>query len=69
VRGPWAYGGPEGALEWSLGGPRKFPRKEAARERAVKAKVGAVLFRKRKKIRKKNQSKGVLRVIGGPGRH
>jgi hypothetical protein len=40
VRGP----GPGGATEGSPGGPRKGPRKKAARERAVKAKVGAVCF-------------------------
>jgi hypothetical protein len=35
------------------GGPRKGPRKEAARKRAVKAKVGAVCFLEKGRKRKK----------------
>jgi hypothetical protein len=41
VMGPGAQGG---APEGFPGGTRKGPRKKAARERAVKAKVGAVCF-------------------------
>jgi hypothetical protein len=60
VRGPWR-GGPE----WSLGGPRKGPRKEAAQERAVKAKVGAVCFlEKGRKKKKKIKVKGSLGALG-----
>jgi hypothetical protein len=42
VRGPRAKRGPGGAPEGCPGVPRKGPRKDAAQERAVKAKVGAV---------------------------
>jgi hypothetical protein len=43
VTGPWAQRTP-GGPRTVPGGPRKGPRKEAARERAVKAKVDAVCF-------------------------
>jgi hypothetical protein len=62
ARGP---GGPQAGPRRISKGPRKGPRNEAAQEKAVKGKLDAVCFLE--KIRKKNQSKGVLRVVGGSG--
>jgi hypothetical protein len=57
------------------GGPQKGPQgaQEGSQKRSGPGKGCeskgrcSLLLRKRKKIRKKNQNKMVLRVIGGPG--
>jgi hypothetical protein len=80
-RWPQAQGGPrpEEALgpggPQARGGPGRVPKrpqegsqKKSGPGKGCKSKGRCGLFlRKRNKIRKKNQSKGVLRVIGGPG--
>jgi hypothetical protein len=42
--GCWAQGSPGEVPEGSPGGPKKGPRKKAARERAVKTKIGEFVF-------------------------
>jgi hypothetical protein len=63
VRGPRAQGGPGRVPR----GPKEGSQKESGPGKGCKGKGKCnLILRKRKKIRKKNQSKGVLRVIGGP---
>jgi hypothetical protein len=63
VRGPRAWEGPRRVPR----GPQEGSQKESSPGKGCKSKGRCSLFlRKRKKIRKKNQSKGVLKVIGGP---
>jgi hypothetical protein len=60
VTGVTVVMGPRGATEGS--------QKESGPGKGFESQGRYKLFlRKRKKIRKQNQSKGVLRVIGGPG--
>jgi hypothetical protein len=64
VRGPWAQGGPGGPQR----GPQEGSQKGSGPGKGCESKGRCSVFlSKRKKIRKKNRSKGVLRVIGGPG--
>jgi hypothetical protein len=64
VTGPW---GPWGGSRRVLRGPQEGSHKGSGPEKGCESKGRCNLFlRKRNKIRKKNQSEGVLRVVGGP---